>query len=1465
MFGTPLRWLVRRAGWKLPAAATLVVAASVLIWAPLAGGTQPNQTYEATVASDGPVTQYQFSDIAGSTTLADSAGSDTATNTGIVLGGEGPFGGSRSGSFGGEAFASLGSNPLAGATSFTVEAWVNWAGGTIYNQPIFSLGSSSTTYMYLTPASAQTGHPMVFEIDHLSFASQVTAPKLAANAWKYVTITESSTHALTLYLNGEKVGEGSAIWSPSELGTLEANYLGKSISGTVELKGSLSNVAFYTKALSAEQVKAHYYAAEFPVNTVAPSITGTPHDGVTLTAKAGTWTGLTPIKTTFQWQSCSGEVCTNIEGATGEKYTATAANLGHSLRVAVTASNAAGEATVYSAPTAPIEAVKPANAVAPSITGTDQDGRVLTAEPGQWTGTVPINYSYQWETCNSTGASCKHITTEGTASTYRLISADIGMTLRVIVTAANQAGSTLVTSEPTPVIAAGSPLDLAAPAVSGTAQDGATLYTTNGSWVGTAPITYTYAWERCSSEGTGCTAIGGATTAAYALEPADIGHKLRVSVTATNAQGSAGVYSTTTALVEAAPPRNTSLPTIAGTPRIEQTLTASAGSWTGTPTISYAYQWLRCNAAGEACAAIEGATGTAYTLLGADVGSTIEVTVTATNSVAERPASSVPTGIVKAQPPANTEAPSISGTAQDGQTLTASAGTWTGAPLTFAYQWERCSGAGESCATIAGATSSSYLLGHADVGSTIVVAVTASDAAGEATSSSAASASVAALAPSTETAPAITGAEIVGETLSAGPGSWHGSPPFTYTYQWLACNALGEGCLAIAGATGATFKPTAAQLGGTVVVTVTAENSAGSAAATSSATAPVAEMGEAVAWGENFHGELGSGVKSNYELAPVSVQGVGAVKGVAESGFGAAIQANGEVATWGGNIYSELGDANAPNSVWEKHVATAKAGELTAATEISLKGSHGIALQEGKAWPWGSNQDGEDGNGHGGVEYNEKGENTHEGSAQPVPRPVEGLSEVVAVAAGGGDDFALKGSGELVAWGESIGGALGIGEEAARGKEPKCNLEKENVTSRCCKTEIGYQWCVKTPQKVLLPMIEGERAKVRAISGGNSFTLLLLTNGEVLAMGANNHAQLATGRTTRGTEFHGFVPELVLNANNEPLRGVTAVAAGGEHSLALLNTGGLVGWGTAGGGQLGVGATTECGTAKCVERAAPVLEHAIVEGKEVTRPVTGVTAISAGNSFSMFLKKGVLYTMGRNPYGELAIGRGEAGEDCSAEAPPSEEEEETEETPIEEREREKAETCSAEPLKVEEQLPSGLQHGDFEHVAAISAGMLSADAALESGYPPPPPLISLTPGGNPERKSLTISWTYTAPNSEAEYHIRWRSVKKEEEGAEWSKLATKYKTEAAAEPNEPRHAELEEKSKEAKEIAAPLNAWAPKSDGVSETRACTEAEPCSYSTATREGLAEEPYRVQITVGKFVEGTINQRNVIGTPR
>jgi Ig domain of plant-specific actin-binding protein len=178
-------------------------------------------------------------------------------------------------------------------------------------------------------------------------------------------------------------------------------------------------------------------------------------------------------------------------------------------------------------------------------------------------------------------------------------------------------------------------------------------------------------------------------------------------------------------------PLNTAPPKIGGTAQQGQTLTETHGSWTNGPVWNYAYQWQRCNAAGEGCASISGASAETYAPGAADVGHRLRVQETASNfSGTSSPAESAATAAVVPLPPANTAPPSISGTAAQGQVLTEAPGSWTNAPTGYAVQWQLCNSSGEGCAPIAGASALSYAASAADVGHRLRVKETASNAGG---------------------------------------------------------------------------------------------------------------------------------------------------------------------------------------------------------------------------------------------------------------------------------------------------------------------------------------------------------------------------------------------------------------------------------------------------------------------------------------------------------------------------------------------------------------------------------------------------------------------------------------------------------------------------------------------------------------------------------------------------------------
>jgi len=286
------------------------------------------------------------------------------------------------------------------------------------------------------------------------------------------------------------------------------------------------------------------------------------------------------------------------------------------------------------------------------------------------------------------------------------------------------------------------PVNSELPVVSGSAVEGQTLSASTGTW-SDSPLSFEYQWQDCNTVGEGCSDIAGATSSTHKVASGDVGHTLRVVVTATNEGGSGEATSATSATVGVAAPVNSVLPVVSGAAVEGQTFSASTGSWSGNPT-SYAYQWQDCNAAGEGCSNIASAIASSHKLVAGDVGHTLRIIVTATNAGGSGKASSATSALVTAIPPApvNTGLPVVSGLAVEGQTFSATTGTWSGSPTSYAYQWQDCNTAGEGCSNIANATSSSYKLAAGDVGHTLRVLVTATNAGGSAKASSAASALV---------------------------------------------------------------------------------------------------------------------------------------------------------------------------------------------------------------------------------------------------------------------------------------------------------------------------------------------------------------------------------------------------------------------------------------------------------------------------------------------------------------------------------------------------------------------------------------------------------------------------------------------------------------------------------------------------------------------------------------------------
>ena len=216
----------------------------------------------------------------------------------------------------------------------------------------------------------------------------------------------------------------------------------------------------------------------------------------------------------------------------------------------------------------------------------------------------------------------------------------------------NGANPAAVAIEPYPI---GPPILSIPPSIVGPPQVGQLLAAVPGSWEGGKPITFTYQWRRCDAAGANCVPIDGATGESYRPVTGDVGHSLKVLVTATSSAGTASTTTVPTAAVAAAGtspaarPTNLKPPQILGNPQAGQILTSSVGTWTGSPT-KFTYRWRRCNAAGTSCIAIPHAVGSRRTLTPDDIGTTLSLVVTATGKGGAASATTTTTDVVVAAP-----------------------------------------------------------------------------------------------------------------------------------------------------------------------------------------------------------------------------------------------------------------------------------------------------------------------------------------------------------------------------------------------------------------------------------------------------------------------------------------------------------------------------------------------------------------------------------------------------------------------------------------------------------------------------------------------------------------------------------------------------------------------------------------------------------------------------------------------
>lgn len=324
-------------------------------------------------------------------------------------------------------------------------------------------------------------------------------------------------------------------------------------------------------------------------SSAPPTISGTAQVGVELSALPGTWTPGDGTYT-YSWMAAG----TPVSSGSSATYTPTAADLGKTISVEVTASKTGY--TSANATSSATSAVLPGAFVAgqtPTISGGAQVGAQLLALPGTWTPSDGT-YTYTWMAAGT-------LVSSGSSATYTPTADDLGKAISVEVTASRTGyTSANATSSETSAVLPGTFVAGQPPTISGTPRFGVPITASPGS---TSPAgTDTYQWLSAG------TLIAGATSATYIPTAAVLGQHLSVRVTATRAGYNAlATTSVQTAAVLAGLIANRTRPTVYGTVRTGHIVNASPGSWTP-GNLVFRYQWLRDGRV------ISGATGRSYKL-----------------------------------------------------------------------------------------------------------------------------------------------------------------------------------------------------------------------------------------------------------------------------------------------------------------------------------------------------------------------------------------------------------------------------------------------------------------------------------------------------------------------------------------------------------------------------------------------------------------------------------------------------------------------------------------------------------------------------------------------------------------------------------------------------------------------------------------------------------------------------------
>ncbi len=660
--------------------------------------------------------------------------------------------------------------PVPGATSATFTPDVTHVGLAVRVQVTGALSDLSPVTTTSAPTANVVRATQTGSMPVISGTPQFGKPlTVDVGSW------EPGTYFTYQWLtNGVNVAAGSGGTGPTftpSVATQAGQTVTVSVTGTKAGQNSVARTSAATAGIAAGAF----------VLSPTPTISGAARALAPMTAVPGQWDDGTTL--TYLWSVGGTPVAV---GGTSAGFTPTLLHLGQTATVTVTGTKPGYPTTARtSAETAPIALALQVLSPTPVVTGTGKVGQTLTVEPGIWD--VGSTQAVQW---NVDG-----VPVDGaTATTFTPLAGHLGAAVTASVTSTRLSYVPVTRTSLPRTVVPGDQALTPTPTVTGTPQVGQPLQAQPGTWDDGVVLGYQWAVDG--------TELLGATGDSYTPLAGDEGETVRVAVTGTRT-GYATVTRTSapTAAVSAGALALTPVPTVSGTARVGSLLTAVPGTWdTGT---ALGYQW---QVAGEDVA---GATGPAYAPVPADLGGTVTVEVTGSKpgytSVTQEsdPTTAVTTGLQGSTP-----APTVSGAAKVGATLTANAGTWDDG-VSLAYQWTL------DGTDVDGATASTYVPGPGDLGSAVRVEVTGTRPGFDAVVRE--SDPTAAVGPgdlvSTPTPQLGGSAAKVGVQLTALPGTW--DEGVSFGYQWTAD---GDD---IPGATSATYTPVPGDVGESIAVEVT--------------------------------------------------------------------------------------------------------------------------------------------------------------------------------------------------------------------------------------------------------------------------------------------------------------------------------------------------------------------------------------------------------------------------------------------------------------------------------------------------------------------------------------------------------------------------------------------------------------------------------------------------------------------